>query len=76
MRIHWANGMKTYNSAEEAASDMRGRGYEVEDATATRGSDGRGGLKSTGIETWTRVGNNRTTQTGKRARGLLREFEH
>ncbi|KAK1887182.1 LINE-1 type transposase domain containing protein 1 [Dissostichus eleginoides] len=75
MRIHWANGMKTYNSAEEAASDMRGRGYEVEDTTATRGSAGRGGLKSTGIETWTRVGNNRTTQTGKRARGLLREFE-
>ncbi|KAK1874923.1 LINE-1 type transposase domain containing protein 1 [Dissostichus eleginoides] len=76
MRIHWANGMKTYNSAEEAASDMRGRGYEVEDTTATRGSAGRGGLKSTGIETWTRIGNNRTTQTGKRARGLLREFEH
>lgn len=35
IRIHWAIGMKTYSSAEEATSDLRRRGYEVEDTTDT-----------------------------------------
>lgn len=35
MRIHWASGMKTYSSAEEAVGDMRRRGYEVDDIPDT-----------------------------------------
>lgn len=37
MRIHWASGVKTYSSAEEATSDLRARGYEVDNAGTNSG---------------------------------------
>ena len=38
MRIHWGSGVKTYDSAEDVARNMKERGYEVDlprEGTAT-----------------------------------------
>ena len=59
MRIHWASGMMTYSSAEEAVGDMRRKGFEVDDITDTRGATARDRLHSSGLEPWARVGRER-----------------
>ncbi|MEQ2242697.1 hypothetical protein ILYODFUR_038689 [Ilyodon furcidens] len=35
IRIHWLDGAKIYNSVEEAAKDMRGRGLKIQDKSGT-----------------------------------------
>ena len=78
MRIHWASGIKTYSSVEEAVGDMRRKGYEVDDITdTTRGATARDRLQSSGLEPWARVGRerDRTSQAGTRAKGRLQEFQ-
>lgn len=76
MRIHWANGVKTYGSAEEAASALRGRGYDV-DNTGTN-SGGKvlvERLQSTGTATWKQTGSGRNEEASRRARGKLQGFQ-
>ena len=35
IRIHWSDGPKLYNNAEDAARDMRSRGHEMTEQRAT-----------------------------------------
>jgi hypothetical protein len=76
MRIHWACGMKTFSSAEEAVGDMRKR-YEVDDISHTRGATARDRLQPSGLVPWALVGRerDRTSQAGIRAKGRLQEFQ-
>lgn len=80
MRIHWASGAKSYNSAEEATSDLRRRGYQVEDAASISGeSDHIDKLQQrlqTGTATWTHTRHDGALETSKRVRGRLQEFQH
>ena len=39
VRVHWDDGMKVYESAAEAAREIRERGYKEKTRTQTRGSD-------------------------------------
>uniref|UniRef100_UPI0037E81A77 pro-interleukin-16 n=1 Tax=Semicossyphus pulcher TaxID=241346 RepID=UPI0037E81A77 len=56
MRIHWENGVKTYRSAEEAASDMRRRGYEVQDIGGDPGEPPLlEKLQAAGTATWRHI---------------------
>ena len=71
MRIHWANRVKTYGSAEEAAGELRGRGYEVNDTgTNSGGATLIERLQSTGTATWKYTG-----EASRRTRERLQEFQ-
>lgn len=53
MHIHWANGKKTYNDAQEAVAELRRRGIDVD--SSTRKSTGGSlleRLQSTGVSSW------------------------
>ena len=75
MRIHWANGKKTYDSAEEAAEDLRKRGMQVETSDNHEGPTLAERLQTTGLATWLRVGRDGTADMGRRARQRLKEFQ-
>lgn len=75
MRIHWANGKKSYNTAEEAAEDLRKRGMHVEAPGNREGSSLPGNLQSSGPASWQRVGRDGNAETGRRARRKLRDFQ-
>ncbi|KAI2645284.1 Isopropylmalate/citramalate isomerase large subunit [Labeo rohita] len=38
MRVHWNNGVKTYNDAKEVEKDLRDRGYKVADSEEAEGT--------------------------------------
>lgn len=38
LRIHWEDGAKIYNNAEEASMDMRRRGLDIQDKNGTGSS--------------------------------------
>ncbi|MEQ2213849.1 hypothetical protein XENOCAPTIV_022160 [Xenoophorus captivus] len=84
IRIHWLDGAKIYNSAEEAAKDMRGRGLKVQDKSGTRLPLEE---KIQRALPWQRVGKERRTDcgtttsedtgwnAGNRAKEKLQEFK-
>lgn len=67
MRIHWKDGVRTYESAREAALDMRERGYQIDvrnEPTATEPNLG-----------WRRAGDRRSSQNiTARAREILQDY--
>lgn len=70
MRIHWSNGVRTYETAREAALDMRERGYEIGVQNEVNDAAGR---ENTG---WIRVKDRRPNQnTARRAREKLQDYQ-
>lgn len=53
IRIHWSNGVKMYESAREAAGDMKERGYKVD--VPGGDTDPTGGGRMRGAMEWQRV---------------------
>ena len=76
MRIHWTNGQKTYNTAEEATEDLRKRGIEVESPAYQNGPPQLEQLLSSKTAAWQRVGRDGIAETRQRTRQKLREFQH
>jgi len=78
LRIHWESGQQTYNSAEEAESDLRRRGLLPEDHPGGDNTSGTG-LSATRrldqISSWQRMPRRGEKDTGRRARERLREFQ-
>ncbi|KAF3837846.1 hypothetical protein F7725_009614 [Dissostichus mawsoni] len=74
MRIHWDDGLKLYGSAQEAACDMRKRGFSV-GPTGSTAPDHEATLESLhqGLP-WQRVGERRDG-TARRKEEKLQEFE-
>ena len=75
MRIHWASGAKTYDSAEDVARDMKERGYEVGltgEGTATAERE-----KTRDQAEWQQVTRSKTGRTAAAAaaREKLRGFQ-
>ncbi|CAL8326380.1 unnamed protein product [Merluccius merluccius] len=71
-----SSGVKTYGSAAEAANDLRGRGYDVDNTgTSSGGATLVERLQSTGTATWKQTGSRRTAEASKRARGRLEVFQ-
>lgn len=74
MRIHWATGVKTYDSAEDVTRDMEKRGYEV-------GLPGEGAAttekeKTRGRAEWQQVTRSKTGRTAAAAaREKLKGFQ-
>lgn len=77
MHIHWASGKKTYNSAHEAADELRRRGIEI-DSTPKEptGNSLLERLRSTALSSWRRVEGRSAADASKRARKKLKEFQH
>lgn len=75
MRVHWDSGVRTYGSAQEAASDLMRRGYELEDVRGDE-PDSRISetLRTAGSATWREARRERHQETGERARKCLQEF--
>lgn len=78
MHIHWADGKKTYNSAQDAAAELRRRGIEVENPTRQATGDSLlERLQSTEVASWHRTGGGRVAaEASRRARQKLQEFQH
>ncbi|KAG7511888.1 hypothetical protein JOB18_013407 [Solea senegalensis] len=56
LRVHWDDGIKVYNCAQDAARVMRQRGWQVSDP----GEEGPGLLQRLeATQKWTRVGDGR-----------------
>ncbi|KAK1892359.1 G-type lectin S-receptor-like serine/threonine-protein kinase SD1-29 [Dissostichus eleginoides] len=74
MRIHWDDGPKLYGSAQEAACDMRKRGFSV-GPTGLAAPDHEATLERLQqAMPWQRVGERREG-TARRAKEKLQEFE-
>ncbi len=74
IRIHWNNGVKTYESAREAARDMRERGYNVDEP----GGDNAPVVeeRQRGAAVWQRVkGKERGPDTAHQAREKLQNYQ-
>ncbi|XP_054872349.1 LINE-1 retrotransposable element ORF1 protein isoform X2 [Amphiprion ocellaris] len=71
MKIFWDNGLRIYDTADEAAQDLTRRGFKL---TWTKRTDQRGSMEDRLAELmpWTRVG--AEDRVGLRARGRLTEF--
>lgn len=73
IRIHWNDGVKSYENAREATRDMRARGFTLD---MPNDSDERGERRLLGARRWQRVrdgGPNR--DTAQRAREKLQEYQ-
>lgn len=73
IRIHWNDGVKSYDNAREATRDMRARGFSLDMPNDT---EERGQGRLLGAQTWQRVrdsGPNR--DTAHRAREKLQEYQ-
>ncbi|KAF3835653.1 hypothetical protein F7725_028211 [Dissostichus mawsoni] len=77
MRIHWDSGTRTYDSAQDAAQELRRRGFSVEipDRNASELYPEIENLHQT--KTWQRVGESSAggDGTASRARKRLQEYE-
>ncbi|CAM4479318.1 unnamed protein product [Leuciscus chuanchicus] len=72
MRVHWDNGVKTYNEVEK---DLRDRGYKVtdsEDAAGPKTLLER--LEARKSSAWQWVGRERRAEASRRARKWLEDF--
>lgn len=72
IRIHWSNGVKTYNTTGEAAQAMREKGY----ITDPSGDDNTPAAREkTRTPEWQRVrGKDATREAAHRAREKLQEY--
>lgn len=77
MRIHWDSGVRTYDSARDAAQELRRRGHDVEmpSCSAVELDTEMERLLRAGA--WQRTGERSAdrNETALRARGKLQEFE-
>ncbi|KAJ4936686.1 hypothetical protein JOQ06_001273 [Pogonophryne albipinna] len=77
MRIHWDSGTRTYDSAQDAAQELRRRGFSVEipDRNASELYPEMERLHQT--KTWHRVGESSAggAETTSRVRKRLQEYE-
>ncbi|KAF3839174.1 hypothetical protein F7725_017891 [Dissostichus mawsoni] len=77
MRIHWDSGTRTYDSAQDAAQELRRRGFSVEvpDRNASELYPKMERLHQT--KTWQRVGERSAggTETASRVSKRLQEYE-
>lgn len=74
MRIHWDSGIRTYGSAQDAAQEMRKRGYSVEVPGSSAADLNPEMERLLRAPTWQRAGE-RSADTASRARERLQEFE-
>ncbi|KAG1924530.1 hypothetical protein F2P79_026124 [Pimephales promelas] len=78
LRIHWESGQQTYNSAEEAESDLRRRGLLPEDHPGGDNTSGTGSSATRRLDqtsSWQRMPRRGEKDTGRRARERLQEFQ-
>ena len=74
MRIHWNNGVKMYDSAIEAARDMKERGYTADIPGGDTGAAAEGRMR--GAAEWQRVrGKERGPDPAQRARDKLQNYQ-
>ncbi|XP_078787598.1 uncharacterized protein LOC144984066 [Oryzias latipes] len=67
LRIHWKEGVQSYNSAMEAAEDIKKRGIDVNTPSS---ESSRGPDRTQAAEGWQRVGG-----TARRAQERLQEYQ-
>lgn len=73
IRIHWSDGPRIHNSAQEAAREMRKRGMEVQVKEHDEGHTLEERIR--GASQWQRVGDpGMMSDLTQRARGKLQEF--
>ncbi len=75
MRIHWDLGTCTYESAQDAAQELRKRGYSVEMPGSSATDLNREMEQLLRAQTWQRAGERSTDDTARRAKERLQEFE-
>ncbi|KAJ8372625.1 hypothetical protein AAFF_G00280900 [Aldrovandia affinis] len=77
MRIHWDSGTRTYNSAQDAAQELRRRGYSVETPGRSTTELDPEVERLLQAKIWERAGegNEDGSGTARRARRRLQEFE-
>ncbi|XP_074476983.1 uncharacterized protein LOC141758997 [Sebastes fasciatus] len=73
IRIHWNNGVKTYDSAREAARDMKERGFTVEVPGGDPGPAAEG--RTRGAAEWQRQGKDQRLGTAHRVREKLQNYQ-
>lgn len=75
MRVHWDNGVITYNEAGEVEKDLRDRGYKVADSEDAAGPITLlERLEARKSSAWQRVGRERRAEASRRARKRLEDF--
>lgn len=74
MRIHWDSGTRTYESAQDAAQELRKRGYSVEMTGSSAADPSREMERILRVPTWQRAGET-NTDAALCARERLQEFE-
>lgn len=74
MRIHWDSGTRIYESAQDAAKELRKRGYSVELPGSSAADPSREMEQLLWAPTWQRAGE-RSTDTARRTKERLQEFE-
>ncbi|KAL0151620.1 hypothetical protein M9458_053021 [Cirrhinus mrigala] len=75
MRVHWNNGVKTYNDAKEVEKDLRDRGYKVADSEEAEGTITLlERLEARKSSAWQRVTKERREEASRRVRKRLEDF--
>lgn len=75
MRVHWDNGVITYNEAGEVEKDLCDRGYKVADSEDAAGPITLlERLEARKSSAWQRVGRERRAEASRRARKRLEDF--
>lgn len=75
VRIHWDSGTRTYGSAQDAAAELRKRGYTVEIPAHSTADLSQEMEQLVGASVWQRAGERSTGDTARRAKERLQEFE-
>ena len=75
MKIHWEDGVKTYNSATEAGDDLRKRGFSMEEAPPA-GEEGDLSLRLRKLlGDWQKVPGRRAAEAAERTKDKLQSFQ-